>query len=169
MPVRAVEAASAPATISPALTRVLERLAKVRLFGTATLNWRNVGPREPGFETQIQNQVYLADMYFGALGPVAENVPVLIEWNLPTAGRGAPRLSQAYAEYNGVRRIKFQFGKFMVPFGRYNELYRPDQYLAVTRPLLYASPDSLDLVVRPNSARPAISYGYSDIGVSWSW
>jgi hypothetical protein len=100
---------------------------------------------------------------------VTEDVPVNLEWNLPTAGRGAPRLSQAYAEYNGVRRIKFQLGKFMVPFGRYNELYRPDQYLAVTRPLLYASPDSLDLVVRPNSPRPPISYGYSDIGLRWSW
>jgi hypothetical protein len=155
--------------LSPDLARVLERLSKVKLFGAASLNWRNVGPREPGFETQIQNQVYLADMYLGASGPVTENVPVLLEWNLPTAGRGAPRLSQAAVEYDGIRRIKFQFGKFMVPFGRYNELYRPDQYLAVTRPLLYASPDSLDLVVRPNSPRPPISYGYSDIGLRWSW
>ncbi|MBI5247488.1 MAG: hypothetical protein HY923_09920 [Elusimicrobia bacterium] len=153
----------------PNLAPLLERLAQVRLFGTASLNWRNVGPREPGFETQIQNQVYLADLYFGAEGPVVKEVPVLLEWNLPTAGRGAPRLSQAYVEYDRVRRIKFQFGKFMVPFGRYNELYRPDQYLAVTRPLLYASPDSLDLVVRPNSPRPPISYGYSDIGLRWSW
>ncbi len=166
---RAEEVVGSTVTISPALTRVLERLAKVRLFGTASLNWRNVGPREPGFETQIQNQVYLADMYLGAEGPVTADVPVRLEWNLPTAGRGAPRLSQAYAEYNGVRRIKFQLGKFMVPFGRYNELYRPDQYLAVTRPLLYASPDSLDLVVRPNSPRPPVSYGYSDIGIRWSW
>ena len=158
-----------PTALNPALTRVLERIAKVRLFGAASINWRNVGPREPGFETQIQNQVYLSDMYFGAEGPVTENVPLNFEWNLPTAGRGAPRLSQAYAEYKGVRRIRFQLGKFMVPFGRYNELYRPDQYLAVTRPLLYASPDSLDLVVRPNSPRPPISYGYSDIGLRWSW
>lgn len=165
-PARAAEAPAAP---NPALASTLERLAKVKLFGAASLNWRNVGPREPGFETQIQNQVYLADMYLGAAGPVTENVPLLIEWNLPTAGRGAPRLSQAYAEYDGVRRIKFQLGKFVVPFGRYNELYRPDQYLAVTRPLLYASPDSLDLVVRPNSPRPPVSYGYSDIGLRWSW
>ncbi|MDO8756501.1 MAG: hypothetical protein Q7J64_00690 [Elusimicrobiota bacterium] len=162
--------ADAPApTLNPALIRAQNRFSNVRLFGAASLNWRNVGPREPGFETQIQNQVYLADMYLGAEGPVTENVPVNIEWNLPTAGRGTPRLSQAFAEYNGIRRIKFQLGKFMVPFGRYNELYRPDQYLAVTRPLLYASPDSLDLVVRPNSPRPPFSYGYSDVGLRWSW
>ena len=168
-PVRAEEAAAAAVTLNPALARVLDRLTKVKLFGAASLNWRNVGPREPGFETQIQNQVYLADMYLGAEGPVMEDVPVRVELNLPTAGRGVPRLSQGYVEYNRVRRIKFQFGKFLVPFGRYNELYRPDQYLAVTRPLLYASPDSLDLVVRPNSPRPPISYGYSDIGLRWSW
>ncbi|MBI4061032.1 MAG: hypothetical protein HY403_06345 [Elusimicrobia bacterium] len=165
-------AAQAPAAapgVRPEFAPVLERLAQVRLFGAASLNWRNIGPREPGFETQIQNQVYLADMYLGAAGPVSEDVPLLVEWNLPTAGRGVPRLNQAFIEYGKVRRIKFQFGKFMVPFGRYNELYRPDQYLAVTRPLLYASPDSLDLVVRPNSPRPPISYGYSDVGLRWSW
>ncbi|MEK7233187.1 MAG: hypothetical protein AAB268_05190, partial [Elusimicrobiota bacterium] len=167
--VRAEGVVGSTGTINPALTRALQRLANVKLFAAASLNWRNVGPREPGFETQIQNQVYLADIYLGAEGPVTEDIPVSLEWNLPTAGRGAPRLSQAYVEYNGVRRIKFQLGKFMVPFGRYNELYRPDQYLAVTRPLLYASPDSLDLVVRPNSPRPPVSYGYSDIGVRWSW
>ncbi len=149
--------------------RVSGRLAQVQLFGAASLNWRNVGPREPGFETQIQNQVYLADLYFGAKSTVVADVLALIELNLPTAGRGVPRLSQAYVEYEGIRRLKFQFGQFLVPFGRYNELYRPDQYLAVTRPLLYASPDSLDLVVRPNSPRPPISYGYSDIGLRWSW
>ena len=168
-PARAVETALTPPPYNPALNKVLEKLSQIHLFGAASLNWRNVGPREPGFETQIQNQVYLADMYFGAVGPVTTDVPVELEWNLPTADRGAPRLSQAFVEYDGIRRIKFQGGKFMVPFGRYNELYRPDQYLAVTRPLLYASPDSLDLVVRPNSPRPPISYGYSDIGVRWSW
>lgn len=164
-----VPAAAPGTTLNPALVRVLERLSTVKLFGAASLNWRNVGPREPGFETQIQNQVFLADMYLGVEGAVTESVPINIEWNLPTSGRGTPRLSQAYAEYNRIRRIKFQMGKFMVPFGRYNELYRPDQYLAVTRPLLYASPDSLDLVVRPNSPRPPLSYGYSDIGLRWSW
>ncbi|MDP3541593.1 MAG: hypothetical protein Q8T11_03905 [Elusimicrobiota bacterium] len=168
-PARAEPDPAPPAAEGPAFQRALERFAKIKLFGAASINWRNVGPREPGFETQIQNQVYLSDMYLGAEGPVTEDVPVLLEWNLPTAGRGVPRLSQAYAEYNGVRRIKFQLGKFMVPFGRYNELYRPDQYLAVTRPLLYASPDTLDLVVRPNSPRPPLSYGYSDIGLRWSW
>lgn len=148
---------------------ILEKLGQVRLFGSMSLNWRNVGPKEPGFETQIQNEVYLADVYFGAEGPVLEGVPFYLELNVPTSQQGELRLYQIYAEYDRVRRIKFQFGRFLVPFGRYNELYRPDQFLTVTRPLLYASPDSIDLVVRPNSPRPPFSAGYADVGARFSW
>lgn len=148
---------------------ILEKLGHVRLFGSMSVNWRNVGPRKPGFETQIQNEVYLADMYFGAEGPVLPDVPFHLELNVPTASQGDLRLFQMYAEYDKVRRIKLQFGKFLVPFGRYNELYRSDQFLTVTRPLLYASPDSIDLVVRPNSPRPPVSAGYTDVGVRFSW
>ncbi|MDE2509711.1 MAG: hypothetical protein KGL74_01195 [Elusimicrobia bacterium] len=148
---------------------LLERLGRTRLFGSMSVNWRNVGPRKPGFETQIQNEVYLADMYFGVEGPALEGVPFHLELNVPTASQGDLRLFQLYTEYDKVRRIRLQFGKFLVPFGRYNELYRPDQFLTVTRPLLYASPDSIDLVVRPNSPRPPVSAGYTDIGARFSW
>lgn len=148
---------------------ILEKLGQTRLFGSMSVNWRNVGPRKPGFETQIQNEVYLADMYFGAEGPVLPAVPFHLELNVPTASQGDLRLFQIYTEYDEVRRIKLQFGKFLVPFGRYNELYRPDQFLTVTRPLLYASPDSIDLVVRPNSPRPPVSAGYTDVGARFSW
>ncbi|MEK7384447.1 MAG: hypothetical protein AAB262_14320 [Elusimicrobiota bacterium] len=159
----------AAAADGASLAKLVERFSKVRLYGSMALNWRNVGPKEPGYETQIQNEVYLADMYFGAEGPVAEGLPFRLEWNVPSSNQGTLRLHQVYFEYNRVRRIRLQFGKFLVPFGRYNELYRPDQFLAVTRPLLYASPDSIDLVVRPNSPRPPVSAGYTDIGARFSW
>src|SRR5665213_1160407 len=54
---------------------LLKRLSEIRLFGSASVNWRNVGPRTPGYETQIQDEVYLADMYFGVEGPVLPGVP----------------------------------------------------------------------------------------------
>ena len=148
---------------------LLKRLRDIHLFGSASINWRNVGPRTPGFETQIQNEVYLADMYFGAEGPVLEGVPFHLEMNVPTALQGNVQLYQMFAEYDRVHRIRLQAGKFLVPFGRYNELYRPDQFLTVTRPLLFASPDSIDLVVRPNSPRPPVSAGYADLGARISW
>ena len=158
-------AASPPGNVDA----ILKRLSEIRLFGSASVNWRNVGPRTPGFETQIQNEVYLADMYFGAEGPVLPGVPFHLEMNVPTALQGNVQLYQMFAEYDRVRRIRLQVGKFLVPFGRYNELYRPDQFLTVTRPLLFASPDSIDLVVRPNSPRPPVSAAYADLGARVSW
>mgnify|MGYP001569404052 CR=1 FL=1 len=160
-------AASAP--LSPAAEAFFRRFQHTRLFGSMSLNWRNVGPKEPGFETQIQDQLHLADLYIGLEAPALEKVPFVLEFHMPTAQQGRVELNQMYVEYNRVRRMKFTGGKFLVPFGRYNELYRGDQFLAVTRPLLYASPDSLDLVVRPNSPRPPISSGYADVGVRVSW
>ncbi len=148
---------------------ILEKLSQVSLFGSMSMNWRNVGPKEPGFETQIQNEVYLADVYFGAQGPVMKDIPFYLELNVPTAQQGELRLFQIYAEYDRVKQLKFSVGKFLVPFGRYNELYRSDQFLTVTRPLIFASPDSIDLVVRPNSPRPPISAGYTDLGARASW
>jgi hypothetical protein len=148
---------------------VVKRLSAIRLFGSASLDWRNVGPRTPGYETQIQDEVYLSDMFFGAEGPVRPGVPFHLEMSAPTALQGNVQLYQMYAEYDRIHRIRIQAGKFLVPFGRENELYRPDEILTVTRPLLFASPDSLDLVVRPNSPRPPLSAGYTDIGARFSW
>jgi hypothetical protein len=147
----------------------LRRLSRMHVGGSLSLNWRNVGPRKPGFETQIQNEVYLADMYFGVDGAFIDGLPIQIELQIPTANQGAPRLNQLNFGYRRVDDWLFQFGKFLVPFARYNELYRPDQFLTITRPLLYASPDSLDLVVRLNSPRPPVSSGYTDIGARASY
>ncbi len=162
-------AAGAPSPPPSGRDFILEKLGQVSLFGSMSATWRNVGPKEPGFETQIQNEVYLADIYFGARGPVLPGVPFYLELNVPTSQQGGLRLFQIYAEYDRIHRLKFQVGKFLVPFGRYNELYRPDQFLTVTRPLMYASPDSIDLVTRPNSPRPPISAGYADVGARVSW
>ena len=161
----AAEAAPLPSTVDV----MLKRLSQIRLFGSASVNWRNVGPRTPGYETQIQDEVYLADLYFGLEGPALPGVPFHLEMSAPTALQGNVQLYQMYAEYDRIRRMKFQAGKFLVPFGRENELYRPDEILTVTRPLLFASPDSLDLVVRPNSPRPPVSAGYTDVGARVSW
>lgn len=162
-------AAPPPALLNVQASDFLQRLARMHVGGSLSLNWRNVGPRKPGFETQIQNEVYLADMYFGFDGPFLDGVPIQVEWHLPTGGRGALELYQLNFGYKRVDNLLLQFGKFLVPFGRYNELYRPDQFLTVTRPLLYASPDSLDLVIRLNSPRPPVSSGYTDIGARASY
>ena len=151
------------------LSDFLRRVSHMHVGGSLSLNWRNVGPRKPGFETQIQNEVYLADMFFGIDGPFVDGVPFQLELGWPTANSGQPQLNQLNFGYRRAENWLLQFGKFLVPYGRYNELYRPDQFLTVTRPLLYASPDSLDLVVRLNSPRPPVSSGYTDIGARASY
>ena len=146
-----------------------QRLARMHVTGSLSLNYRNLGPREPGFETQIQDEIYLGDMYFGIAGPFIDNVPFQLEFHMPTAGEGSIQLYQANVAYKGFENFTFQIGKFLVPFGRYNELYKANDFLTVTRPLLYASPDGLDLVVRENSPRPPLSVGYTDIGARLSY
>src|SRR5207302_3919997 len=115
------------------------------------------------------NEVYLADMYFGLEGPFIDGVPLAVEWHMPTAGQGSLQLYQLNFAYKRIDNFTFQFGQFLVPFTRYNELYRANDFLTVTRPLLFASPDSLDLVVRVNSPRPPVSVGYTDIGARVSF
>lgn len=168
-PTAAAQAATLPIpapgiNIASISSQTLSALSAWNFTGSGSLNWRLVGPKKPEFETQIQDEVYLADMYFGVYGPALDNVPFWMEFNIPTGSQGTPSLYQLYVQYNRFEDWNFQLGKFLVPFGRYNELYRPDMFLTVTRPLLYASPDSLDLVVRINSPRPPFSSGYTDIG-----
>jgi len=158
----------APSVSTATAAAMLSQLSLFHFNGTASFNWRNVGPRHPGYETQIQNEVYLADMYLGVSGPLMQSIPFQLELHWPTAGQGSMQLFQAYIGYE-PEGYKFRLGKFVVPFGRYNELYHADDFLTVTRPLLYASPDSLDLVVRPNSPRPPFSAGYTDIGARVSY
>ncbi|HVC08465.1 MAG TPA: hypothetical protein VNH15_00815 [Elusimicrobiota bacterium] len=153
----------------PKLASFFRRLSQLDLEGSASLNWRNVGPRYPQYEAQIQDELYLADMYFGLGGPIADGMPFLMEWNAPTSNEGQIQLSQLNVEYDRLKNTRIEAGKFLVPFGRYNELYRPDDFLTVTRPLLFSSPDSLDLVVRLNSPRPPLTVGYTDVGARVSY
>lgn len=146
-----------------------EIVKDLNVNGSLSLNWRLVGPRKPGFEYQIQNEVYLADIFFGFSGKISKKLPFLLEFQIPTASRGQVNLYRFSTELVYKDNLNMELGKFLVPFGHYNELYRADSFLTVTRPLLYASPDSLDLAVRLNSPRPPISSGYTDIGAKASY
>ncbi len=149
--------------------RLLSKLTMLKPTGSMSLNWRNIGPKYQGFESQIQDEVYLAGMYFGFEGPVGDSVPIVGEWHMPTNGQGSVILNQLNFSYRKIQNWDFQLGKFVVPFGRYNELYHPQDYLTITQPLSMASPQSLDLMVRANSPTPPISIGYTDIGARTSF
>src|SRR5437016_507294 len=65
-------------------SQTLSALSAWNFTGSMSLNWRNVGPRKPGFETQIQDELYLADIYLGMYGPAFKYVPFWMEFQIPT-------------------------------------------------------------------------------------
>ncbi|MBI4054889.1 MAG: hypothetical protein HY402_02010 [Elusimicrobia bacterium] len=130
--------------------------------GSLSLNYRALGGRAA--EVEVENQLFLSDIFFGVGGPVLSGVPFFLEFSTDSGGR--PELYRFLFQYVRWNEFRLQLGKFLVPFGHYNELYRPDMFLTVTRPLLFASPASLDLVSRLNLPRPVFSSGYVDTGVS---
>lgn len=132
-----------------------------RFSGEISANYRNIGA-EPT-EVEIENQLYVSDIYFSATKPIRKNFPLMLEF--ATDLNGQPILNQFHLNYLSVRGLRFSFGKFVVPFGRYNEIYKPSDFLSITRPLPYASPKSLDFVSRLNYAHPVTASGFSSLGL----
>jgi len=139
-------------------------LRQWRWSGALSLNYRNIGAKP--IEIEIENQLFLADLFFRAEGPVVEGTPLLVEFALDPEGR--PELYRLAVRTVKLRRVELEFGRFLVPFGRINELYRPDLYPLVTKPLLYASP-GLDFVSRVSYPHPLLSAGYADTGARASY
>ncbi len=134
-------------------------LSAWRWGGSLSLNYRNIGAKP--IEIEIENQLLLTDVFFRIEGPVLEDTPFLAEFALDEDGK--PELYQLAVKSLKIRRVELEFGRFLVPFGRTNELYRPDLYPLVTKPLLYASP-GLDFVSRVSYPHPLFSSGYADTG-----
>lgn len=128
--------------------------------GSMSMNYRGLGNAR---EVEIENQLALTNVYFGVEGPSLHGIPMRLQFALDDAGK--PELHQAVVGYKKWRQWSIEAGKFIVPFGRYNQLYRPGDYLTVTHPMLYADPRNLDDVNRINLPRPVFSQGYTDIGL----
>lgn len=132
------------------------------LDGSLGLNYRGLGPQGHSDEVEIENQLFLTGAYFSLGGPIVSSIPLHIELTLDQ--HGSPQLFQMLAAHRKSKRWNFQMGKFLIPYGRYNQLYRPDMHLTATHPMFYADPRNLDVVARINSPRPIFSVGYTDIG-----
>ncbi|MBI4396597.1 MAG: hypothetical protein HY548_05845 [Elusimicrobia bacterium] len=143
-----------------AAQNVAHALSGWRWGGALSLNYRNIGAKP--IEIEIENQVQLTDIFFRVTGPVMKDTPFLVEFALDPNGHMA--LYRLAVKSLNLRRVEMEFGRFLVPFGRINELYRPDLYPLITKPLLYASP-GLDFVSRVSYPHPQFSSGYVDTGV----
>jgi len=139
---------------------LLRSISNLRLGGSLSFTYRSIGAKP--IEIEIENQMALTDMFFRIEGPVLQDTPFLLEFALDAGGQ--PELYRLAVKNMTIRRVELEFGRFLVPFGRTNELYRPDLYPLVTKPLLYASP-GLDFVSRVSYPHPLFSSGYSDTGI----
>ncbi|MBI4669041.1 MAG: hypothetical protein HY747_07620 [Elusimicrobia bacterium] len=139
--------------------------SELDLSGEIAVNYRGIGGKPT--EVEVENQLYVSDIYFAFTKQIQDRLPFFLEFT--TNLDGEPVLNQFHLTYGRIERVKFTFGKFVVPFGRFNELYKPGDFFSVTRPLPYASPASLDYVARLNFPHPFMGSGFSDLGVKGSW
>jgi hypothetical protein len=151
-----MEAGAAREVKSPELT-----FQGWRASGALSFNYRNIGAKP--IEIEIENQILLTDIFFRVEGPVLEKTPFQLEFELDPEGQ--PQIYRMAVRTWRVRRVDLEIGRFLVPFGRSNELYRPDLYPLVSRSLLYASPTGLDFVSRVGYPHPVFSSGYTDTGL----
>ena len=155
--------------LKPEISSANVKITDIEYNGSFSINGRSKGPDLSGFESDVKLIVSLTDIFFGLNGKLNGKIPLFVEFQIPTASQGKINLYRLSTQFPYKNIFNLEVGKFLVPFGYYNQLYRPNQFLSLTRPLLYASPDSLDLEIRLNSPRPPISAGYTDIGAKISY
>ena len=91
---------------------------KLNVGGSFSINWRNISPREPGYENQIQNQLFISDAYLNINAKINNKYPFLLEFNIPTASQGSVVLYRFATNIVDTDRWKIRIGKFLVPFGQ---------------------------------------------------
>lgn len=129
--------------------------------GALTLNYRAIGQKPK--EVEIEDQMLISDFYLNLTDDSIEDLPFFLEFS--TDLEGSPQLYRLNLKYIKWKEFDITIGKWLVPFGLYNKLYRPDLYFTLTKPLLYATP-GLDYVSGVNFPHPIFSLGYTDIGIS---
>ncbi|MDO8430051.1 MAG: hypothetical protein Q7S73_01640 [bacterium] len=144
--------------------------------GSFALNFRINGPENQRNEFIIQNPIWII-AFFGwnwqypafDIGPTHWENKIFAEFKIPPPENGHIVLYQLYSQLT-YENYEIKIGKFLVPFGYYNSLYKPDQFLTLTRPDIYADPSDLDFIShRLNGPRAILTPGYSDTGLNLSY
>jgi hypothetical protein len=81
-----------------------------------------------------------------------------------THPRVGPQPEQAYLEYGVSERLNFQAGRFLVPFGQWNQIHDVFDHKSIAYPLMYLGHEEEELELQ-GGPRPIVSTGFSDIGV----
>ncbi|MFC1521064.1 hypothetical protein ACFL6Y_01510 [Elusimicrobiota bacterium] len=129
--------------------------------GEMSANYRGIGRTEA--EVEVENQLYVSDIYFSFNKPSETRLPKFIEFTMDLESK--PVINQFYLNYAKIEKFFLTLGKSMIPFGRGNEIYKQSDFLSITRPLPYSSPQSLDFIARLNIAQPVMASGFADLGI----
>ena len=112
------------------------------------------GEPETGF--QIEH------LHFTAVADLTDEFSMLTSWDF--LHWEISSVIYVYGEYYMHDLANVQVGRIVIPFGRFNYLSYPNNYLPVTRPILYPSHD-VDFMDRgPNFPRPFFMTTWTDLG-----
>lgn len=81
-----------------------------------------------------------------------------------THPRVGPQPEQAYFEYDHSERLNFQVGRFLVPFGQWNQIHDVFDHKSIAYPLMYLGHEEEELALQ-GGPRPIMSTAFTDIGV----
>jgi len=81
-----------------------------------------------------------------------------------THPRVGPQPEQAYFEYDTNERLNFQAGRFLVPFGQWNQIHDVFDHKSIAYPLMYLGHEEEELALR-GGPTPIVSTAFTDIGV----
>jgi hypothetical protein len=81
-----------------------------------------------------------------------------------THPRVGPQPELGYFEYETNDKLSFQTGRFLVPFGQWNQISNVFDHKSIAYPLMYLGHEEED-IVPAGGPQPIVSTGYSDIGV----
>jgi hypothetical protein len=75
-----------------------------------------------------------------------------------------PQPEQAYFEYDRGERLNFQVGRFLVPFGQWNQIHDVFDHKSIAYPLMYLGHEEEDFVLK-GGPQPIASTAFTDIGI----
>jgi porin-like protein len=163
---------AAPAAAAPGAPEGSEAPAPgssrgLRIGGTGELlGWANVSGsmRQPIFAFNNSNaQFLLTHVHPNLTATLSPKALVYGEFCI-THPRVGPQPELAYAEYDHSDRLSFQVGRFLVPFGQWNQISNVFDHKSIAYPLMYLGHEEEDLVLQ-GGPRPIFSTGFSDMGL----
>jgi hypothetical protein len=81
-----------------------------------------------------------------------------------THPRVGPQPEQAYLEYGLNEQLNFQAGRFLIPFGQWNQIHDVFDHKSIAYPLMYLGHEEEELALQ-GGPRPIVSTAFSDIGL----